>query len=220
MDHHDPVGSCFPFSLRRFSEGHCGLMSTLVTRAGESAVTRAIFLFESLLIGAALMVLWGQQFGLRIMLTDSAAPVGIYRVEPLPSPESVRDLRRGELVEACLPDAIAQRGLERGYLQRGGCPGGVEPVAKRVGALSGDIIVISAGYVAVNGNQLSSLSETLPIDSRGRLLEHVTWGARQVSPNTVWLFGFNNPRSWDSRYFGPVLQSDVRGILTPLVTWR
>ncbi len=58
------------------------------------------------------------------MLTDSSAPVGIYRVEPLPSQESVRDLRRGELVEACLPDAIAQRGLERGYLQRGGCPGG------------------------------------------------------------------------------------------------
>ena len=92
-------------------------MSTLVTRAGESAVTRAIFLFESLLIGAALMVFLRAAFGLRIMLTDSAAPVGIYRVEPLPSQESVRDLRRGELVEACLPDAIAQRGLERGYLQ-------------------------------------------------------------------------------------------------------
>ena len=54
-------------------------MSTLVTRAGESAVTRAIFLFESLLIGIAVMVFCGQQFGLRIMLTDSAAPVGIYR---------------------------------------------------------------------------------------------------------------------------------------------
>src|ERR1700679_2092440 len=102
MDHHDPVGSCFSFPLRPFSEGHCGLMSTLVTRAGESAVTRAIFLFESLLIGAALMVFWGQQFGLRIMLTDSAAPVGIYRVEPLASPGSGRDLRRGELIEVCL----------------------------------------------------------------------------------------------------------------------
>jgi conjugative transfer signal peptidase TraF len=195
-------------------------MSTLVTRAGESAVTRAMFLFESLLIGAALMVFWGQQFGLRIMLTDSAAPVGIYRVEPLPSPEFGRDLRRGELVEACLPDAIAQRGLERGYLQPGGCPGGAEPVAKRVGALSGDIIVISAEYVAVNGNRLSSFSETSPIDSRGRILEHVSWGARRVSPDTVWLFGFNNPRSWDSRYFGPVSSTDVHGVLTPVVTWR
>jgi conjugative transfer signal peptidase TraF len=220
VDHHDPVGSCFSFSLRPFSEGHCGLMSTLVTRAGESAVTRAIFLFGILLIGAVSMVFLGRQLKLRIMLTDSSAPSGIYRVEGLPSGKPLRDLRRGELVEACLPDAIAQRGLERGYLQRGGCPGGAEPVAKSVGALSGDIVVISAGYVAVNGNHLSSLSETSPSDSRGRALDHVKWGARRVLPNTVWLFGFNNPRSWDSRYFGPVLQSDVRGILTPLVTWR
>jgi conjugative transfer signal peptidase TraF len=195
-------------------------MSTPVTRAGESAVTRAIFLFESLLIGTALMVFCGRQFGLRIMLTDSAAPVGIYRVEPLPIQQSSRDLKRGELVEVCLPVAIARRGLERGYLQPGGCPGGAEPVAKRVGALSGDIVIISARYVVVNGAPLSFHSETLPVDSRSRPLDHVTWGMNRVQPNTVWLFGFHNLRSWDSRYFGPVLQSDVRGILMPLVTWR
>lgn len=195
-------------------------MSTLVIRTSESALTRAISLFEALLIGTALMVVCGRQLGLRIMLTDSSAPSGIYRVEESPSGRSLRELRRGELVEACLPDAIAQHGLERGYLQPGDCPGGAEPVAKRVGALSGDIIAISAGYVAVNGERLSSLSKTSPIDSSGRLLEHVTWGARRVSPDTVWLFGFNNPRSWDSRYFGPVSPTDVRGVLTPVVTWR
>jgi conjugative transfer signal peptidase TraF len=195
-------------------------MSTLVIRTGESALTRAVFLLGGLVTGAVLMVCLGQQLRLRIMLTDSSAPVGIYRVEPLFSPESARDLKHGELVEACLPDAIAQRGLERGYLQPGGCPGGAEPIAKRVGALAGDIIVISAGYVAVNGDRLSSVSETSPIDSRGRILEHVAWGARRVDPDSVWLFGFNNPRSWDSRYFGPVSSMDVRGVLTPVVTWR
>jgi conjugative transfer signal peptidase TraF len=195
-------------------------MSTLVTRTDEPALTRAVFLFGVLLIGAVSMVFLGRQLRLRIMLTDSSAPSGIYQVEEAPSGRSSRELRRGELVEACLPDAIAQRGLERGYLQPGGCPGGAEPVAKRVGALSGDIIVISAEYVAVNGNRLSSFSETSPIDSRGRILEHVSWGARRVSPDTVWLFGFNNPRSWDSRYFGPVSSTDVHGVLTPVVTWR
>jgi len=154
------------------------------------------------------------------MLTDSSAPSGIYRVEGPPPGLPLRDLRRGELVEACLPNAIAQRGLERGYLHSGGCPSGAEPVAKRVGALSGDIIIMSAGDVVVNGNYLSPKSKTWPVDSRGRALDHVKWGARRVLPNTVWLFGFNNPRSWDSRYFGPVLQTDVRGILTPVVTWR
>jgi conjugative transfer signal peptidase TraF len=195
-------------------------MSTLVTHADESAVTRAIFLFGVLLIGAVSMAFLGRQLKLRIMLTDSSAPTGIYHVEGLSSGPTSRNLRRNALVEVCLPIAIAQRGLGRGYLQPGDCPGGAEPVAKRVGALAGDIVVISAEYVAVNGDRLSSLSETLPIDSRGRLLEHVTWGARRVAPDTVWLFGFHNRHSWDSRYFGPVSQSYVRGVLTPVVTWR
>jgi conjugative transfer signal peptidase TraF len=195
-------------------------MSTPVTRTSESAVTRGIFLFGALLTGTALMVFCGRQLGLRIMLTDSAAPVGIYRVEPLPIEQSLRDLKRGELVEVCLPVAIARRGLERGYLQPGRCPGGAEPVAKRVGALSGDIVIVSARYVAVNGEPLSSLSETLRVDSRNHLLDHVVWGTSRVQPQMVWLFGFHNPRSWDSRYFGPVSQSGVRGILMPVVTWR
>src|ERR1700722_4150008 len=178
-----PAGSSFPFSLRPFSEGDWSLMSTVVTRASESAVTRIGFLLGVLFIGALSLVFLGWHLGLRIMLTDSAAPVGIYRVEPLPSLKSVRNLKRGELVEACLPDAIAQRGLERGYLQPGGCPSGGEPVAKRVGALSGDIVILSAGDVIVNGNYLSSQSKTWPIDSRGRALDHVKWGSRRVLPN-------------------------------------
>jgi conjugative transfer signal peptidase TraF len=195
-------------------------MGTLVTHANESAVTHIIFLLGVLLVGAVSMVFLGRQLRLRIMLTDSSAPSGIYRVEGLPSGQPLRDLRRDALVEVCLPIAIAQRGLERGYLQPGSCPGGAEPVAKRVGALSGDIVILSAGDVVVNGNYLSSQSKIWSIDSRGRALDHVKWGSRRVLPNTVWLFGFNNPRSWDSRYFGPVLQSDVRGVLTPVVTWR
>ncbi len=130
-----PVGSCFSFPLRPFSEGHCSLMSTPVTRTSESAVTRAIFLFGVLLIGTTLMVFCGRRFGLRIMLTDSSAPAGIYRVEPLPTRQSLTDLKRGELVEVCLPVAIAERGLERGYLQPGRCPGVCSLIATSPSAL-------------------------------------------------------------------------------------
>ena len=44
-------------------------------------------------------------------------------------------------------------------------------------------------------------------------------GARRVAPGEVWLFGFNDRRSWDARYFGPVPLADVRGVLKPMVTW-
>jgi type IV secretory pathway protease TraF len=42
---------------------------------------------------------------------------------------------RGDLVLACLPDAIAKLGIARGYLLRGrGRGDGIEPVGKRLAA--------------------------------------------------------------------------------------
>ena len=52
---------------------------------------------------------------------------------------------------ACLPAVIAQQGLARGYLQRGDCPAGAEPVAKVIGALPGDAVEVEPDLVAVNG---------------------------------------------------------------------
>ncbi len=88
--------------------------------------------------GIGLLVLTGRLFHLRITLTDSAAPAGIYRVVDAPP-------ARGALVAACLPITIAQQGLARGYLQRGDCPAGAEPVAKVIEALPGDVVEIEPG---------------------------------------------------------------------------
>ena len=163
-------------------------------------------------IAIALLVLLGRVLGLRISLTDSAAPAGIYRV--------VRgvSIERGELVGACLPASIAQEGLARGYLRKGDCPGGAEPVAKLVLALPADVLEVQPGWVSVDG-QVFAGSAVAARDSIGRALPHVPWGWRQVAPGEVWLFGFNNARSWDARYFGPVPLSGVRGILKPILTW-
>ena len=143
--------------------------------------------------------------------TDSAAPAGVYRVSP-------RKLQRGELVAACLPIAIAQEGLARGYLRTGACAGNAEPVGKIVGALPGDIVEIEPGWVAVNGARFAH-SGAATHDSADRPLPHVAWGNRRVAASEVWLFGFNDRRSWDSRYFGPVPLANVRGEIKPVLTW-
>jgi conjugative transfer signal peptidase TraF len=173
---------------------------------------RPVFAMLGPVIAVAFLVALGRVLGLRISLTDSAAPVGIYRI--------VRGLsvKHGELVGACLPASIAQGGLTRGYLQKGDCPGGAEPVAKIVGALPGDVLEVQPGWVSVDG-QLFADSAVAPRDSMGRTLPHVPWGRRQVAPGEVWLFGFNNVRSWDARYFGPVPLSEVRAALKPVLTW-
>ena len=159
-----------------------------------------------------LLSLAGTIFGLRISLTDSAAAPGIYRVVTgLP----VRD---GELVAACLPPSIASEALARGYLQLGDCPSKIEMVAKVAGALPGEVVEVLPGSVSVNGRTFAD-SATAPRDSKGRALSHVPWGRREVRPGEVWLFGFNDPRSWDARYFGPVPISAIRGVLKPVLTW-
>ncbi len=164
------------------------------------------------LIALAGPVALGRLFRLRITLTDSAAAAGIYRmIAGVP-------LARGELVAACVPVAIARTGLARGYLREGDCPAGAEPVAKVIGALPGDVIEMTRSWVAVNGAKFSN-SQTAARDSAGRPLSHALWGARRVGAHEVWLFGFNDLRSWDARYFGPVPLAGVRGVLRPVLTW-
>ena len=159
----------------------------------------------------AVLVALGDAFGLLISNTDSAAPAGVYRVVS-------REVRRGELVAACLPFDIAQQGLRLGYLRTGPCAGDAEPVGKIAGALPGDIVDIERDSIAVNGHRIAHIAVALR-DRKGRTLAHAPWGTHRVPTGEVWLFGFNDRRSWDSRYFGPIPLSNVRGQLEPICTW-
>ncbi len=162
-------------------------------------------------IAAAVLVAVGNAFGVLISNTDSAAPAGVYRVVS-------GNFRRGDLVAACLPIGIAEEGLSRGYLRTGACAGNAEPVGKIVGALPGDVVEIEPGWVAVNGVRFKR-SAVAARDSAGRPLRHVAWGSYRVAPGQLWLFGFNDRRSWDSRYFGPVPLASVRGEIKPVAVW-
>jgi conjugative transfer signal peptidase TraF len=172
---------------------------------GALAALAAIALAIALLIGA------GRAFRIRISTTDSAAPAGVYRI-------AGHEVRRGTLVAACLPISVAKLGLARGYLRAGDCPGNAEPVDKLIGALPGDLVDIEPTWVSVNGVRFPG-SKTAARDSAGRPLAHVAWGKRRAAAGEVWLFGFNDRRSWDSRYFGPVPLANLRGELKPVVTW-
>ena len=152
-----------------------------------------------------------RHFRIGLTPSNSSCAEGFYRLVDAP-------IRRGELAAACLPVNAEQEGLMRGYLGNGDCPGGAEPVLKVIGGLRGDEVDVEAGWVAVNGKRLAN-SATLTRDSAGRPLTHVVWGKRRVGTEEVWLFGLNNRRSWDSRYFGPIPLRAIRGVAEPLVTW-
>ena len=186
------------------SRSGCGWPAWNQVRTPLGAAISAVIITGSLVFAM-------RRFQVGLSLTDSSCPEGFYRLTDAP-------LRHGELVAACLPVVLEQQGLERRYLRAGDCLGGAEPVLKVVGGLGGDQIEVEAGWVAVNGERLTN-SPTVAQDTAGRSLRHVVWGHRQVGADEVWLFGFNNRRSWDSRYFGPIPLGAIRGVVQPVLTW-
>ena len=176
--------------------------------AGPRRVARQLW---PLVIG--LTSIAGAAAGLRLgvgLNVSRSAPRGIYRtVADAPA--------RGELVVACLPPALGAFGRTRGYLRPGGCPGGAQPVLKRIGAVAGDRVELDGDGVTVSGIRL--LARPIEaFDSAGRQLPHAAFGSRVAVPGEVWLFGPSPDRSWDSRYFGPVPATSLRWVVRPLLT--
>jgi conjugative transfer signal peptidase TraF len=110
---------------------------------------------------------------------------------------------------------VAGWGRARGYLHRGSCADGTAPVGKPVFAIGGDTITVGPSGLELDGNPVSR-TEPLRQDSDGRYLPRVPDGRYVVQPGEVWLVSTYSPRSWDSRYFGPVPVSAIISALSPL----
>jgi len=156
-----------------------------------------------------------ERFDLRLALTDSSTPAGIYQMRPATS------LSRGELVAACLPSNFARLAISRGYLSVSPiseCPEHAASIGKLLLALPGDEVEIKPDFIAINGRRFTH-SATASRDSRGRNLPHMPAGEYRVPADSTLLFGFYDPRSFDSRYYGPVPLSSIQSTAVPLLTW-
>ena len=142
---------------------------------------------------------------------SASAPIGFYRVADIP-------LERDGLVIACVPAEAATLARERGYLGRGACPGGVQPVLKRLVGMPGDAVEVGPDTVTVNGVPLAD-SETAFRDGLGRPLPHAPWGRSVLGTGEAWLHGTAISHSWDSRYFGPVSLGRMQAV-RPVLTTR
>jgi len=138
---------------------------------------------------------------LRVPTTPSVPP-GLYLL-------THRAPVRGGWVVVCLPEDVARRGRRRGYLGAGRCPGGASEVLKRVAALPGDEVIVSPLGLVVDGQPLPRTARRAR-DSAGRPLPAIPAGVYPVAPGTAWLYSDHHPRSWDSRYYGPVPLAGVR----------
>jgi conjugative transfer signal peptidase TraF len=138
-------------------------------------------------------------------------PLGVYRVVP------PGRLALGDIVLVCLAGDAAALARARGYLARGRCVAGVEPLGKRIGAMVGDAIAVTPQGVMVNGIPIP-FTTPLRADSRGRPLPQLAGYRRTLGQGELWLIATAHRPSFDSRYFGPVSIGDVIAVGCPVWT--
>jgi conjugative transfer signal peptidase TraF len=99
------------------------------------------------------------------------------------------------------------------------CPDGFSPLIKPVVAWPGDLVSVSADGISVNGHLLKN-SAPIERDSKGQQLRPFAAGEYTVGPKELWVVSSFSPRSFDSRYFGPIPLKSVHSWLRPLLVER
>jgi conjugative transfer signal peptidase TraF len=144
--------------------------------------------------------------GIRINTTPSL-PVGIY-IETGP---------QSPLIEFCPSGEPAALAAHRGYRTSGYCPDGASALLKPIVAKFGDVVEFTAEGISVN-KRLIRNTAPLAVDTDHRPLEHFPFGRYVVGDEEVWVASSYNKRSFDSRYYGPVLKRAIVAHLRPVLT--
>ncbi|TZG25659.1 S26 family signal peptidase [Sphingomonas montanisoli] len=141
---------------------------------------------------------------LRFVWNASASvPLGLYRLAPATA------LGVGDMVAVRPSPALARFMAERRYVEAN------VPLLKPIAATNGATICRNGLRVAIDGRTAAA---ALARDRFGRRLP--AWsGCYRLRPDQLFLIAPSHPDSFDSRYFGPVSQTQVLGSATPLWIW-
>jgi conjugative transfer signal peptidase TraF len=135
---------------------------------------------------------------------SESVPIGLYCVQP------AGKLTVTDLVVAMPPEPLATFLAEAGYLPRG------VPLIKRVLALPWQTVCRKGLAITVDGIEMGTARKR---DSRDRPLP--AWqGCRIVTEGEVFLMNWDEPASFDGRYFGPITASSIIGRAEPLWTFE
>ena len=147
--------------------------------------------------------------GVRIN-TSKSIPVGLYWL-------TERQIEKGEYVLLCPPPGnVFDEAKQRGYFGAGFCPGDYAYLMKKILAAKNDNVSISDDGVRVNG-ELLPFSTPLSADKQGRPLP-VLRGEYDLGNSDLLLMTDVSQISFDSRYFGLVNRSQIRGVIRPVFT--
>jgi conjugative transfer signal peptidase TraF len=163
---------------------------------------RFVRLFATLVLVTAAAVAVAAWLGLSWNATSSY-PRGLWRV-------AAAGWERGDivLIDAPVGDPDFAGARTRGYLRGGFSRSGCAPLLKRVVAVAGDHVALN-GRVFVNGRPLPN-SKIRSTDSAGQVIPRSAQSGC-VPPGCVWVLSEHSALSFDSRYFGALPATSIRG---------
>ncbi|KTD14360.1 conjugative transfer signal peptidase TraF [Legionella israelensis] len=168
-------------------------------------LTAWISIFLLSILSAVLLLI---AMGFRINMTDSI-PIGLYRIS------NIKNLKNAFVIFCPEDKPVFQQAKNRGYIGSGFCPGGYGYLMKKVVAIKGDIISVTDEGVLVN-HQLISFSKPISTDGINRPLPQWRTIDYQLKEDEILTMTSQSAWSFDSRYYGPVHLSQIKGIITPV----
>lgn len=149
--------------------------------------------------------------GGRINSTRSI-PLGLYWLTDAP-------VKKEDYVIFCPPEtAIFAEARHRGYIGAGFCPGGYGYMMKRVVADFNDRVEVTPLGIRINGVPMPA-SGARKADKAGRTMPRYPLGSYTLGKSELLVMSDVSGTSFDSRYFGPVDASHVKGVIRPVITW-
>lgn len=130
-------------------------------------------------------------------------PRGVYWISAGVRPQ------RGALVTFPIPDSVREFVYDREYVPRT-----IRLLAKPVAAIGGDHVCVRDHQLVVNGHVVGNV---LSVDHDGKPMPQYT-GCGLLRPGELFV-ATPHDNSFDSRYFGPLELSVVRGTLSALITF-
>ena len=148
--------------------------------------------------------------GVRVNTTNSLL-LGLYWITDSP-------IEKGAYVIFCPPpSAVFDEAKHRGYFGAGFCPGDYEYLMKKILAAKKDIVIVADDGVRVNG-ELLPFSAPLKTDRFGRPLP-VLRAEYELGDADLLLMTDVSAKSFDSRYFGLINRSQIKGVIRPVFIW-
>ncbi len=88
-------------------------------------------------------------------------------------------------------------------------------ILKPIAACPGDRVNTMGHWLYINGRMIAPIYTH---DEKGRLLPH-WWADCVLGPREYFVYSSRIWNSFDSRYYGPIRQSQIAAVRVPLLTW-